>query len=69
MRVPAHLSSSAKIVQSDQLPSCADRVLPMCQVHLVHAYEQQYSPTHHSLEIPYPVSLYPISRGLSVDGP
>ena len=45
MRVPAHLSSSAKIVQSDQLPSCADSVLPVCQVHRVHAYEQQSSPT------------------------
>ena len=46
MRVPALQSSSAKNLQSDQRPSCADRVLPMCQVHRVHAYEQQYSPTN-----------------------
>ena len=43
--VPAHLGSSAKNLQSDQRPSCADRVLPMCQVHHVHAYEQRYAPT------------------------
>ena len=43
--VPAHLGSSAKILQSDQQSSCADRALPVCQVHHVHAYEQRYAPT------------------------
>ena len=42
--VPAHLGSSAKNLQSDQRPSCADRVLPVCQVHREHAYEQRYAP-------------------------